>query len=162
MELILQRKLALFNNKYIIHKGDEELYFVHSDTFAMASTIKLQNTQTQYVRTIISGEFGFFNWKFHIQRLYDDYKTLTLKTTTIWKKEFECFHNEDKYLVIPINQKEYTFLKNDTVVAKMEDISAFFESSKKYQLIINDEKSDLDLIISFAIAMDKTAIDSED
>lgn len=92
---IIIRKFRL-KPRLMTFVNTEEIYQIKSENFSN-DVIKLLHKQTGYLKSIITHETSILKDKFYVRLFTEDNVMLEFKRKSIWKDEYECFYNNDKY-----------------------------------------------------------------
>lgn len=108
---IIIRKFRL-KPRLMTFVNGEETYQIKSENFSF-DVIKLLQKQTGYLKSIITHETSILKDKFYVRLFTEDNVMLEFKRKSVWKHEYECIYNKDKYEVAYSSWDTYSVFKND-------------------------------------------------
>jgi len=150
MQITVKSKPFSLSSKKIILVDDKELYFAKSEAIAIENHFKLFNSETGFVKSILTREISVFRDSFTIRLLNVDNIELEFKRISIWKHEYEGYYFDNKFEIHHPAFEQYSILKNGTAIAYFRKGEMIFNKSSNFKLELFDIK-DLELIITFCL-----------
>ncbi|MFK8046525.1 MAG: hypothetical protein AB8B72_13595 [Crocinitomicaceae bacterium] len=154
---ILQNKLV-FGAEYQITVDNEERYVAKQKAFSFKTGLQLIEKSTGQIKFEIKKGGGWFKLKYNL--IKEPNQVLELKRIGGWKGYFECLVNEDVYELHAHKGRKYSVFKNSNQMAWWDKNAVSWFGGDRYK-IIADSNADIELLISFCLAIDVKSGGSE-
>lgn len=150
MQITVKSKPFSLSSKKTILVDDQELYFAKSELFAVENYFKIFNSETGFVKSILTREISIFRDRFTIRLLNVDNIELKFKRISIWNHEYEGYYFDNKFEIHNPALEQYSILKNGATIAYFKKGEMIFNKSSNFKLELIDKK-DLELIITLCL-----------
>lgn len=159
MEIDVNQKKISIGDKYRVFVDGQEAYFATRQIFQVFAELNLFKKGEQSARMTINKLFSWIKEKYDITRW--DGNVLAFRTTSYWRRQYECLVGPDFYTIYGHLGRKYSIFKNGTQVAWWNKNAVSWFAGDNYK-IIADKDSDVELLISFCLIVDNFSSDDHD